>query len=68
MTDREILEVVLREMTAYGRGWRKNWSGFDGRTLKHQLNSIAEWAQEAIRTREESNFTGGTEMEQERRD
>ena len=65
MTDREILEVVLREMTAYGRAWRSNWSGFDGRTLKHQLNRIADWAHKAIGTREESDFIEGTEFEKE---
>jgi len=63
MTDREILEVVLREMTAYGRRWRSNWSGFDGRTLRDQLNGIANWANNAIETREKSDFVKGTDFE-----
>ena len=44
MRDKEVLEVVLREMTAIGHGWRASWADFDGRTLRDQLNDIAKWA------------------------
>ncbi len=47
MEDKKVLEVVLREMKAYGEGWRMDWSGFDGRTLRDQLNSLAAWAVKA---------------------
>ena len=45
-----ILDIVLREMRAVGAAWRMDWSDFDGRTLRDQLNDIAEWAERA-RTR-----------------
>lgn len=45
MNDGEILSIVLREMTAYGRAWRGSWHDFDGRTLCAQLNDLAEWAE-----------------------
>lgn len=44
MKPEEILAIVLREMVAYGQGWRQDWSDFDGRTLHNQLNSLASWA------------------------
>lgn len=46
-TPEEILAVVLREMVAVGTGWRMDWSDFDGRTLRDQLDMIAEWAEKA---------------------
>ena len=51
-TDR-ILEIVLREMTAYGQGYRLDWSDFDGRTLRDQLNRIRDWA---IRAKTDPNI------------
>lgn len=48
MTEKEILAVVLREMTQYGFAWRSNWNDFDGRTLRSQLNGIANWAKNPV--------------------
>jgi hypothetical protein len=48
MKSEEILKVVLREMRAYGSGWRMDWSHFDGRTLRHQLGQLATWAEDAL--------------------
>lgn len=45
MNKERILKVVLREMTAYGKGYRCDWFGFDGRMLRDQLNEIEYWAQ-----------------------
>jgi hypothetical protein len=36
----ELLEMIKRELTALGRGWRMDYSDFDGRTLRNQLNYI----------------------------
>lgn len=60
MTDKEILTIVLREMTAIGQGWRLDWSDFDGRTLRDQLNSLASWAEEG-----KGDYTEGTEFIEE---
>jgi hypothetical protein len=57
----DVLKIVLREMTAYGTGWRCNWSDFDGRTLRNQLDSLAEWAESALRSERPVDFTRGTE-------
>jgi len=48
MTHDKVLEIVLREMSAYGSGWRASWSDFDGRTLERQLDGIVKWAQLAL--------------------
>ena len=42
----KILDVVLREMCAYGDAYRLDWSDFDGRDLRRQLHHLAEWAKE----------------------
>lgn len=41
----EILETVLANIEAYGQGWRHDWSWFDGRTLRNQMNGLIEWAE-----------------------
>jgi hypothetical protein len=43
----EILGVVLKEISANGQRWRNDWSDFDGRQLRHELNDITEWATKA---------------------
>ena len=70
MEAREILEIVLREMRAYGSGWRMNWSDFDGRTLRHQLGQLAAWAEDALAGERdcEGDYTAGTRFEEERGD
>lgn len=63
---RRVLDTVLREMTAYGDGWRADWSDFDGRTLRAQLESLEEWATEALDGETESDYTRGTEFRRRR--
>ena len=54
----DILKIVLREMKAIGEGWRMDWSDFDGRTLRDQLNNLAEWAE----TGDDPDYTSGSEF------
>jgi len=56
----EVLKIVLREMTAYGYGWRNDWSNFDGRHLRDQLNDLETWAKQALLSKEPSDFDKGT--------
>ena len=60
MEAQEVLDIVLREMVAIGEGWRCDWGGFDGRSLRSQLNSIAKWADSAIGTTEPTDYTIGS--------
>lgn len=59
MTDKEILDIVLREMTFYGQAYRMSWAEFDGRTLRSQLNSIEAWAKDPDR---DPNFCEGSDF------
>ena len=64
----KVLAIVLREMTAYGRGWRADWSWFDGRTLRDQLDGLAAWAkrvQEPEVAIGDADFNAGTLFEKE---
>lgn len=36
-------EILIRELIALGQYWRNDWSDFDGRTLKSQLDYICHW-------------------------
>ncbi len=64
MMDAEVvLRVVLREMGAYGQGWRLNWSEFDGRQLRYQLEGIDKWATQALSgSAVEDDYTAGSEF------
>ena len=62
MTDSEILNIVLREMQAYGNGWRMRWVDFDGRQLRRQLDDIVSWSAAARETAEPNDYTAGTEF------
>ena len=63
MNAEDILTVVLREMTATGKAWRLDWSDFDGRTLRAQLNALANWAEDRLRNpNHEGEFAEGTEF------
>lgn len=62
MDAKQVLEIVLREMTAIGQGWRTDWSEFDGRTLRLQLDKISKFANEALQSDEVMNCTLGTEF------
>ena len=65
MDDQQILHVVLREMQAIGSGWRNNWSEFDGRWLRDQLDAIAVWAWKAREDPSTPEYTAGTEFYKE---
>ncbi len=60
MTDTEILVIVLREICAYGRAWRYDWSEFDGRTLRAQLDELATWAESRMKDHVLSDFREGS--------
>lgn len=40
MTNEERINNACDELTALAQYWRNDWSGFDGRTLRRQLNLI----------------------------
>ena len=68
MDTSKVLKIVLREMTAYGRGWRNDWSWFDGRILRNQLNSLNDWANRALEPEVaigDKDYTEGTTFEKE---
>lgn len=57
-----VLPIVLREMCAIGTGWRLDWSGFDGRTLRNQLDSLASWAKAALENPDLLEYTEGSDF------
>ena len=62
MDPREVLKIVLREMTAYGQAYRIDWSEFDGRSLRNELNAIEQWARDALDYADMPEYTKGTEF------
>jgi len=63
MDEKAVLAIVLREMQAYGQGWRLDWSSFDGRTLRGQLGSLADWAHHALEgTTKGREYTAGSDF------
>jgi len=48
MDPKEILVIVRREMMAYAAGWRRDWLGFDGKTLRNQIIRLNDWAETAL--------------------
>lgn len=60
MNSGQVLEIVLREMQAIGAGWRANWADFDGRTLRDQLNALADWARRASADNYQGDYLLGT--------
>lgn len=71
MDEGKVLKIVLREMTAYGRGWRMNWSWFDGRYLRDQLDSLEAWAQRALEPEVaigDKDYNAGSLFEKEQED
>ena len=65
MSESEILDTVLREMVAIGHGWRCDWSHFDGRELKGQLNQLAKWAETARDDSSITEYMEGTKFSEE---
>ena len=68
MKTEKVLEIVLREMTAYGAAYRLDWSDFDGRTLRNQLARLADWAEMALRNELDNEYTLGTLLLKEAED
>ena len=66
MTPEKVLEIVRREMTAIGTGWRMDWSDFDGRTLRSQLDSLDSFAEKALESEIEIDYTEGKSFLAER--
>lgn len=63
MQPSKVLAIVLREMNAYGQAWRLDWSDFDGRQLRSQLEGISAWATCAIADdAEHLDYKAGTEF------
>ena len=60
-TPEEILAVVLREMVAVGNRWRMDWSDFDGRQLRYELDAIAKWSMDALEGKVEEEYTEESE-------
>ena len=46
-------------MKAYGQGWRLDWSDFDGRTLRDQLDFLVYWAENPNRS---ADYTDGSDF------
>lgn len=57
-----ILEIVLREAAAIGEGWRYDWSDFDGRSLRSQMDELVAWARKSQAGPPIVNFIEGTEF------
>jgi len=53
-----ILKIVLREMRAYGQGFRIA-EFLDGRMVRRELNALAQWAEDPNRA---PNYTDGTDF------
>ena len=62
MDAKDVLVIVLREMTAYGQGWRNDWYNFDGRQLRKQLGKLADWAGTALLSAEAIDYDKGTKF------
>ncbi len=61
----QVLEITLGEMQQIGAGWRVDWSGFDGRYLRSQLDDLAKWANQAARDETRVEYTAGTNFHKE---
>ena len=66
MKAEKVLEIVNRELTAIGNGWRYDWSDFDGRSLSSQLSSISSFSDRALKSDVDIDYTEGTEFEEEK--
>ena len=67
MEAEKVLQIVCREMTQIGYGWRGDWSDFDGRRLRDQLDDLDSWAEKALTSEIDLDYTEGTEFRNERR-
>ena len=61
MIAEDIIQSMRRELNALGQYYRNDWSDFDGRTLRSQLNQLTNWSIKAIDDKVE-DFTEFTEL------
>jgi hypothetical protein len=62
MEPKRVVEIMAREIRAYGQAWRNDWSGFDGRQLRDQLKGVAMWGEKAMVEATDVEYTLGTEF------
>jgi len=61
MKAEKVLQIVQREICAIGEDWRMDWSDFDGRILRDQLDAISSFIDMALKSDVDIDFTEGTE-------
>lgn len=61
MDAKKVVEIMGRELGAIGQFYRNDWSDFDGRSLRSQLNELASWGKHAINGETQEEFTRFTE-------
>ena len=62
MKAEKVIEIMGRELRAIGKYYRNDWSDFDGRSLRSQLENLASWGEKATKGDTQEEFTGFTEM------
>jgi hypothetical protein len=62
MNSKKILDIVKREMSAFGEAWRVDYSGFRGEMINQQIESLNNFIENAEQSDEELNFTEGTDF------
>lgn len=58
MTDQERLETVLMLADEIGSKWRGDWSDFDGRTLRSEMNELRQVASGKLTVEQYRRFNG----------
>ena len=61
----EAGRIASREIGLIGEAWRMSWSDFDGRWLRDQLDSIANWLDAALDGELLEECTFGTDFHTE---
>lgn len=61
MIAEDIIQSMRRELNALGQYYRNDWSDFDGRTLRSQLNQLTNWSIRVVDNKVE-DFTEFTEL------
>lgn len=62
MNAEKVVEIMGRELGAIGQYYRNDWSGFDGRTLRSELDRLARWGAGAVNGDGPEDFTEFTEQ------
>lgn len=62
MNAEKVVEIMGRELGAIGQYYRNDWSDFDGRTLRSELNELAQWGAGAVKGEGALDFTDFTDM------